>query len=154
MNPFKKGLAKITNRKKLNGTLTNVIKKSDVFIGVSQKNVLSKDMVHSMNKNPIIIAMANPVPEIMPSDAKKAGAAIVATGRSDFPNQVNNLLAFPGIFRGALDSGAKKITTKMKIAAAIGIASIIKKPTPNNIIPSPLNKKVAPIVAKAVRNSK
>ena len=154
MNSFKKGLAKITNRKKLKGGLADALKATDVFIGVSQKNLVSKAMVRSMNEKPIIIAMANPIPEIMPKVAKEAGAAVIATGRSDFPNQVNNLLAFPGIFRGALDGGSKSITTKMKLAAATAIAKIVKKPTPANIIPSPLNTKVAPAVAKAVIKSK
>lgn len=154
MNPFKKELAKKTNRKKLTGTLSDVIKNTDIFVGVSQKNVVSQAMIRSMNPNPIIIAMANPIPEIMPDEAKRAGATIVATGRSDFPNQVNNLLAFPGIFRGALDSGTTKITTKMKLAAAQAIASIVQRPNAQMIIPSPLNKKVSTKVASAVKNAK
>ena len=153
MNMFKKELATITNRTKRKGALAGVIQNTDVFIGVSQKNLVTKQMVRSMNPRPSIIAMANPVPEIMPSEAKAAGAAIVATGRSDFPNQVNNLLAFPGIFRGALDAGAAKITTRMKLAAAVALAGVIKKPIARTIIPSSLNKEVVPIVARAVKKA-
>lgn len=118
------------------GTLSDAIQKADIFVGVSQPNVLTKEMVKSMNSNPVIFALANPNPEIMPDDAKSAGAAVVATGRSDFPNQVNNALAFPGIFRGALDNRVNKITDDHKIAAAKVIAEFVKSPHPDEIIPS------------------
>lgn len=118
------------------GSLSNAIKDADIFVGVSQPNVLSGDMIKTMNADPIIFALANPNPEIMPDEARSAGAAVVATGRSDFPNQVNNALAFPGIFRGALDNNVDKITDQHKIAAAEVIASFVKDPQPNEIIPS------------------
>lgn len=118
------------------GSLSNAIKDADIFVGVSQPNVLSGDMIKAMNADSVIFALANPNPEIMPDDAKSAGAAVVATGRSDFPNQVNNALAFPGIFRGALDNNVEKITDQHKIAAAEVIASFVKDPQPNEIIPS------------------
>jgi malate dehydrogenase (oxaloacetate-decarboxylating) len=137
------------------GSLKDAMKEADVFIGVSGPNLVTKEMVKSMNKYPIVFAMSNPVPEIMPDEAKKAGAYIVGTGRSDFPNQINNLLAFPGIFRGAFDGKAKKITEKMKISASYAIANYIteKKLSPTYIIPSALDKNVAKTVAKAVKNS-
>jgi malate dehydrogenase (oxaloacetate-decarboxylating) len=137
------------------GTLKDAMKGSDVFIGVSGPNLVSKEMVKSMNKYPIVFAMSNPIPEIMPDEAKQAGAYIVGTGRSDFPNQINNLLAFPGIFRGAFDGKAKKITEKMKISASYAIANYIpeKKLSPDYIIPSALDKNVAKVVANAVKNS-
>ncbi len=153
LNKFKQEIAKATNISKKTGSLADAVKEADVFIGVSAKNVLSREMITSMAGKPIIFAMANPEPEIMPNDAKEAGAFIVATGRSDFPNQVNNALAFPGIFRGALDARAKRITTKMKIRAAESIASLVSRPSPERIIPSPLDKKVVDAVAKAVRKA-
>jgi len=134
-------------------TLADAITNSDIFIGLSGPAIVSPEMVRRMNKNPIVFAMANPIPEIMPEQAKKAGAFIVATGRSDYPNQVNNLLAFPGIFRGALDAGVRQITEQMKIEAAKTIASIVpeKSLAPDFIIPSTFDKKVAPAVAKSVK---
>ena len=152
MNPYKKDIARITNKRKEAGSLVDVIKGADVFIGVSVAKCVTEEMVKSMNKNAIIMAMANPEPEIMPELAKKAGARIVCTGRSDFPNQVNNLLAFPGIFRGALDVRATDINTEMKIAAATAIASLIPEEelSEDNIIISPFDKRVAPRVASAV----
>ena len=152
MNPYKEDIAKLTNRQKEAGNLADVIKGADVFIGVSVAGCVTEDMVSSMNKDAIIMAMANPTPEIMPDLAKKAGARIVCTGRSDFPNQVNNLLAFPGIFRGALDVRATDINIEMKIAAAKAIASLISDEELNedNIIASPFDKRVAPRVAAAV----
>ncbi len=150
--PAKMDLANITNRHGLNGTLADALKGADVFIGVSVANVLTEPMVKSMHK-PIIFAMANPIPEIMPDDAKKWGAFIIATGRSDFPNQVNNVLAFPGIFRGALDAKAKRITNEMKLAASHALAAYVKHPTVENIIPSVLDKNVAKIVADAVKKA-
>lgn len=152
MNPYKEDIARIINKRKEAGSLVDVIKGADVFIGVSVAKCVTEEMVKSMNKDAIIMAMANPEPEIMPELAKKAGARIVCTGRSDFPNQVNNLLAFPGIFRGALDVRATDINTEMKIAAATAIASLIPEEelSEDNIIISPFDKRVAPRVASAV----
>lgn len=152
MNPYKDEIAKITNLTKEKGGLADVLKGADVFVGVSVANCVTEEMVKSMNKDAVIMAMANPTPEIMPDKAKAAGARIVCTGRSDFPNQVNNLLAFPGIFRGALDVRAKDITIEMKIAAAKAIASLIdeKDITEDNVIASPFDERVAPTVARAV----
>lgn len=121
-----------------------------MFIGVSKGGIVSSEMIRGMNKRAIVFAMANPEPEIMPGDAKAAGAEIVATGRSDFPNQVNNVLAFPGVFRGALDVRAKRITNKMKIAAAHALAGMINSPSEEKILPSPLDKGVVPAIARAV----
>lgn len=132
------------------GFFAGAVKDTDVFIGVSAPNILTKEMVRSMAPDPIIFAMANPIPEIDPALAEKAGAKVVATGRSDFPNQINNVLAFPGIFRGALDVKATKISDNMKMAAALALANCVKKPTCQNIIPSPLDDRVSKIVAKAV----
>jgi malate dehydrogenase (oxaloacetate-decarboxylating) len=149
----KSELARITNSDNLEGGLKEAIKESDIFIGVSKAGLLNKELVESMNKDSIVFAMANPTPEIMPDEAKQGGARIIATGRSDFPNQVNNVLAFPGIFRGALDCGAKRITERMKIAAAEAIASVVSNPTPEEIIPSPFNKEVVPAVSDAVKKA-
>lgn len=148
----KKELAKITNSKDIAGGLADAIVGADVFIGVSAPNVLSKDMVRSMNKDAIVFAMANPTPEIMPEEALEAGAAIVGTGRSDYPNQINNVLVFPGLFKGALRAKSKKITEEMKIAAAEGLASLIKDEElrKDYIIPDPFDKRVAEAVATAV----
>ncbi len=131
-------------------TLEHALKDADIFIGVSKADLLTPAMVKSMAKDPIIFAMANPNPEILPDEAKKAGAAVVATGRSDFPNQVNNALAFPGIFRGALDNGVHKITEQHKIAAAEAIAGLVDKPTANKIIPTVLEPKLVPTIAKVI----
>lgn len=152
LNPAKEEMAKITNRSMKKGSLADVIKGVDAFIGVSAPGVLTQDMIRSMAKDPLIFAMANPVPEIMPDAAKSAGAAVVATGRSDFPNQVNNVLAFPGIFRGALDVRAKDINEEMKLAAAYAIAGAVDddKRSADYIIPDSFNEKVAPAVAAAV----
>jgi len=150
LNPAKQGMLKVTNKEGLSGTLSDAMKGADVFIGVSVGNQVDVGMVKSMADDSIVFAMANPDPEIMPEDAYKGGAKIVATGRSDLPNQVNNALGFPGIFRGALDVRASAITEGMKVAAAHGIASLILEPDPNNFIPSPLDGKVVPAVAKAV----
>lgn len=151
MNAVKEELAKITNIEKKQGNLVEAIQKADVFIGVSQPRLVTQEMVSSMNKDAIIFAMSNPEPEIMPDLAKAGGAKIIATGRSDFPNQVNNVLAFPGIFRGVLDCRAKKITTKMKVAAAEALANYVEDLSFEKIIPNPLDKKVGEIVAEAVR---
>lgn len=148
----KKELAEITNSKDIAGGLADAIVGADVFIGVSAPNVLSKDMVRSMNKDAIVFAMANPTPEIMPEEALEAGVAIVGTGRSDYPNQINNVLVFPGLFKGALRAKSKKITEEMKIAAAEGLASLIKDEElrKDYIIPDPFDKRVAEAVATAV----
>ena len=141
-----------TNPDNLTGGLEDAMRGTNVFIGVSVADLVSKDMVRSMAKDPIILAMSNPDPEILPADAKEAGARIVGTGRSDFPNQVNNVLGFPGIFRGTLDVRARKITTEMKIAAAKALADCVLPEELNEefIIPNPLDKTVAQKVAKAV----
>lgn len=152
MNEVKDEVAKMTNKDNIEGTLEEVIQDSDVFIGVSVGGALTKEMVESMNDDPTIFAMANPDPEIMPDDAKEAGAKVIGTGRSDFPNQVNNVLAFPGIFRGALDVRATRINERMKIAAAEAIAELVAedKVSPDYVIPDPFDKRVAPAVAAAV----
>jgi malate dehydrogenase (oxaloacetate-decarboxylating) len=152
LNPVKAEMASLTNHEKRRGTLADVLKGADVFIGVSGPNCVTPEMVKSMAHDPILFPMANPVPEIMPYDAVKAGAAVVGTGRSDFPNQINNVLAFPGIFRGALDVRASDINDEMKIAAAHAIASFVPedKLAPDFIIPSALDRNVAGAVAKAV----
>lgn len=152
MNKVKSEVAKYTNRDKAAGSLADVIKDADVFIGVSVEGALTKEMVQSMKKDPIIFAMANPNPEIKPQDAKAAGAKVIGTGRSDFPNQVNNVLAFPGIFRGALDVRATHINEKMKQAAVHAIAGLIDEHELNAdyVIPRPFDPRVAPAVAAAV----
>lgn len=152
MNPAQIEIAKETNREFVRGTLKEAIDSADIFIGVSAPNVLTKELVQTMNEKPIVFAMANPIPEIFPEDALEAGAAVVGTGRSDFQNQVNNVLAFPGIFRGALDVRATDVTEEMKLAAAYGIANIItdEERNENYVIPNPLDKRVVPSVAAAV----
>ena len=152
LNKEKEEMAKITNRDHEAGTLAEVLKGADVFIGVSTPGCVTQDMVRSMNENPILFPMANPTPEIMPDLAKEAGAAVVGTGRSDFPNQLNNVLAFPVIFRGALDVRASEINDEMKIAAAKAIASFVTDDllSADYIIPSALDKNVATAVAEAV----
>ena len=148
----RQNLAKITNKENLKGDLSVAIKNADVFIGVSAPDILNEEIVKTMNSDAIVFAMANPTPEIMPDKAKNAGARIVGTGRSDFPNQINNVLVFPGIFRGALDANATEITENMKLAAAKALAEHIKESELNeeNIIPSALDKSIAFEVAKAV----
>lgn len=152
MEWHKKELAETFNKEDIRGNLSDAVKGADVFIGVSKGNLLTTDMVKSMNKDAIIFAMANPTPEILSDVAKQAGAKVVGTGRSDFPNQVNNVLAFPGIFRGALDAKARKITKNMKIAAAKAIAGVISDDELNadNILPKPFDKRVKVAVSKAV----
>ena len=152
LNEAKAEMAKITNKNKLTGSLADAMVGSDVIFGLSGPGIVSQDMVKSMNKDPFIFVMSNPTPEIFPDEAKTAGAAVVGTGRSDFPNQINNVLAFPGVFRGALDVRASDINDEMKIAAAYAIANLIdeKDLTPDYIIPEPFDKRVAPAVAKAV----
>ena len=147
-----KAIAEITNKENLTGTLTDAMRGADVFIGVSAPGIVSEEMVKSMAEDAIVFPMANPTPEIMPDLAKKAGARVVGTGRSDFPNQINNVLAFPGIFRGALDCRAGCINEEMKVATSYALASLISEEELNeeNIIPSALNKSVATVVAAAV----
>lgn len=151
LNPIKISMAKRTNRNKERGDLKDALRGSDVFIGLSGPGLVTEDMVRAMNKKPIIFAMANPEPEILPNLAKRAGAFVVATGRSDFPNQVNNVLAFPGIFRGALDNNVRQITPKMLLAAAQNLAKLVKKMNQDNILPNPFDKRVVPAVAKAIK---
>ena len=145
-------LAKLTGNTEKGG-LTEVIKNADVFIGVSAPKILTGEMVKTMNQDAIVFAMANPVSEIDPVEAKAAGVKVIATGRSDFANQINNVLAFPGIFRGALDAKAKKITDKMLLAAALALANFIEKPTAEYIIPSPFDRNITGVVAEAVRQA-
>lgn len=152
MNKFKEQIAEITNPEGIQGKLDEAIKGCDVFIGLSVGNVVSQEMVRSMAPDPIIFAMANPTPEIDPALAREAGAVVIGTGRSDYPNQINNVLAFPGVFRGALDTRASDINEEMKVAAALGIASLIEESelSPDYIIPKPFDPRVAPAVAAAV----
>lgn len=150
LNDEKKKLLAFTNHDNVSGSLEDALQGADIFIGVSKADLLSADMVKSMAKDPIIFAMANPTPEIMPEVAKAAGVAIMATGRSDFPNQVNNALAFPGIFRGALDNRVRKITDQHKIAAAEVIAGLVETPSAEMIIPSVLNERLVPEIAKVI----
>ena len=135
----------------INGSLDDAITDADIFIGVSKPGLLTPEMVAKMAKNPVVFALANPVPEIMPDIAKEAGVAVIATGRSDFPNQINNSLAFPGIFRGALDHGVKKITDEHKLAAAEALAALVEHPTADEVIPSPFDERVVPAVADVIR---
>ncbi len=155
LNPIKEEMAKITNQEHEKGSLAEVIKGADVFIGVSAPGTLTKEMVSTMAKDPIIFACANPVPEIFPDEAKAGGAAVVSTGRSDFPNQVNNVLAFPGIFRGALDVRASQINDEMKVAAAYAIAGIVsdEELNPDYILPAAFDSRVKDAVAKAVADA-
>lgn len=168
LNEMKKVISTITNaactgekydpnnercRNCVRGDLKDALTGADVFIGVSKGGVMIKEMVKLMNPDPIIFAMANPIPEIMPDEAKQGGAAIVGTGRSDFPNQINNVLAFPGVFRGALDAKAKVINNEMKIAAANALANCVENPTAERIIPSPFDKDVAKKIAEAVKKA-
>ena len=152
MNPAQAAMAEVTNKDKQTGALAEIMKGKDVFIGVSAPNIVTAEMVASMAKDPIVFAMANPTPEIMPDEAKKGGVRVMATGRSDYPNQINNVLVFPGIFRGALDAKATAITEEMKIAAARAIASIVTDEELNEeyIIPGAFDERVAKVVAKAV----
>ena len=152
LNPAQVELSKVTNPEKKRGGLADVIKGADAFLGVSRPGLLTGDMVRSMAKEPVVFAMANPTPEIFPDEAFAAGAAVVATGRSDFPNQVNNCLGFPGIFRGALDVRARRINEEMKLAASEALASLVTDAelSKDYIIPSALDERVVPAVARAV----
>ncbi|MFZ1483525.1 MAG: NADP-dependent malic enzyme [Candidatus Saccharimonadales bacterium] len=150
LNDSKKRLLEFTNLGNASSSLEEVLMGADVFIGVSQAGIVTADMVKSMAKDPIIFALANPDPEILPEEAKNSGAAVVATGRSDFPNQVNNAIAFPGIFRGALDNGVTQITEAHKIAAAETIASLVESPTRETVIPSVFDERLVPAIAKVI----
>lgn len=150
LSPVKQALLGFTNIENSSGTLQDVLGGADLFIGVSQPNLITGADVARMAKDPIILALANPIPEIHPEEARKGGAAIIGTGRSDLPNQVNNVLAFPGLFRGALDARAKRFTGKMKIAAAKALAEVITDPTPELILPNPLDPTIGTLVSKAV----
>jgi len=152
MNPYKEGIARVTNKRRIAGGLKEAIVGADVFIGVSKAGIMTKEMVRTMAPDAVIFAMANPVPEIMPDEAKEAGAKVVATGRSDFANQINNVLAFPGVFRGALDVRARDINEDMKLAAVRAISSLIsdEELSPDYVIPGPFDSRVAPAVAAAV----
>tara|TARA_B100000579_G_scaffold125150_1_gene100854 strand:+ start:1012 stop:2181 length:1170 start_codon:yes stop_codon:yes gene_type:complete len=151
LNSVKKKLLSYSNKEDRKGSLSDALVGADVFIGVSKGNVVTPEDIRRMAKDPIIFAMANPTPEIMPEEALGAGAKVIGTGRSDFPNQVNNVLVFPGIFRGALDGRAKTINNKMKIAASEALAACVNAPTPAQILPHPLDRTVAPAIAKMVR---
>ena len=146
-------MVKVTNLQKKTGLLKDALVGADIFVGVSAPNIVSEEMVASMNKDAILFAMANPVPEIMPDVAKKAGAKVVGTGRSDFPNQVNNVVAFPGIFKGALEGRATQITEEMKLATAKAIASLVPDEdlNENNILPEAFDPRVADVVSQAVK---
>jgi len=150
LNPHKVSLAKLTNPRKIKGDLSHAIKGADVFLGVSGKGLLKVEHVRSMAPRSIVFAMANPEPEILPNEARRAGAEVIATGRSDYPNQINNSLVFPGIFRGALDKGVKKIKTGTKLRAARALAALVKSPTADKIIPDMLDPRVTSAVARAV----
>ena len=151
LTAIKKEILKITNRENITGSLYDALKGSDVFIGVSKGNLLKASDIKTMTKKAIIFAMANPTPEIMPNEALRAGAAIVASGRSDFPNQINNVLVYPGIFKGAIESRISEITDEMKIAAAEALAAVVKRPTAEKIIPDLFDKKVVLAVSNAVK---
>lgn len=151
LNDSKKEIALVTNKGLIKGDISNALKGADIFIGVSKPNLLTSEMVRTMAKGSIIFAMSNPDPEIMPEDAIKGGAKIIATGRSDYQNQINNVLVFPGIFKGVLEARATKITNEMKLAAAVSLAGLVKKPGPANIIPKVFEKNVAKVIANAVK---
>lgn len=150
LNAAKQNILQISNRDNVDGKLEDAIKEADIFLGLSVAGALTQEMVKSMGSDPIIMAMANPTPEIMPEDAKNAGARIIATGRSDYPNQVNNVLGFPGIFRGLLDKNKTEVTTEMKINAAEAIASLIDEPNEDLIIPNPFDERVVEVVSGAI----
>ena len=155
LNWAQKAMCEVTNLDNLTGSLQDAMKNADIFIGVSAPGIVSKEMVASMNKDAILFAMANPTPEIMPDEAKAAGAKVVGTGRSDFPNQVNNVVAFPGIFKGALEGRATQITEKMKLAAALAISGLVSldELNENNILPQAFDPRVADVVSQAVKDN-
>jgi malate dehydrogenase (oxaloacetate-decarboxylating) len=150
LNPAKRELAHATNRAGRSGGLAEALRDADVFIGLSQPNLVTPAMLRTMHQHPIVFALANPVPEIMPDAARAGGAVVVGTGRSDFPNQINNVLAFPGVFRGALDANATVINAEMKVAAARALAGAVLEPTPERILPDPLDKQLAYRIGEAV----
>ena len=154
LNWMQESMMDVTNLEHKTGSLADALKGADIFVGVSAPNIVTPEMVQSMNKDAIIFAMANPVPEIMPDVAKAAGAKVVGTGRSDFPNQVNNVIAFPGIFKGALEGRATQITEEMKLAAALAIANLIPEDEVNdvNILPEAFDERVADVVSQAVKD--
>lgn len=152
LNAYKKQLLLFTNHNNKEGSLQDALAGADCFIGVSKGNILNKEDISMMAKDPIIFALANPIPEIMPEEAKEGGALIVGTGRSDFPNQINNVLVFPGIFKGALEARAPRITAEMKIAAAYALAGMVAEPDAENLLPNPFNPDVANVIADAVKN--
>lgn len=151
LNIYKERISKVTNKDKIEGGLKEAMVNADIFIGVSKPNVLTKEIVESMADDPIVFAMSNPLPEIHPDDAKAAGAAVIATGRSDYPNQINNVLVFPGVFKGVLEIRARKITEAMKIAAAESLAKMVENPSADKIIPGVFDKGVSDVVAEAVK---
>ena len=151
-NIFKMEIAQITNKRNISGSMEEAIKGADILMGLSRANLFKPEHIKSMNEKAIVFAMANPIPEIMPGQALKAGAAVVATGRSDFPNQINNVLGFPGIFRGALDNNVTKITPEMKLRVAKNLAALVKKPTKNCIMPSPFDRRVVRAVSAAIKD--
>jgi len=151
LGPAKRELAKITNSKNKKGDLASAMREADVFIGVSGPGIATEAMVRSMNQDAIVFALANPIPEIMPPAAKRGGAKVIATGRSDFPNQLNNSQVFPGVFRGALDNRVRRITDEMKLRAARAIASLIPHPTSTNIVPNMFDKRLVKTVAAAIK---
>ena len=155
LNWMQKQMAEVTNLEGKTGTLADALVGADIFVGVSAPGIVSKEMVASMNKDAILFAMANPVPEIMPDLAKEAGAKVIGTGRSDFPNQVNNVIAFPGIFKGALEGRASQITEEMKLATAKAIASLVsdEELDENHILPEAFDPRVADVVSRAVKES-
>jgi malate dehydrogenase (oxaloacetate-decarboxylating) len=153
LNPHKREMAAHTNRRGLTGGLSDALRGAHVFIGLSQANLVTPEMVRTMHPHPIVFAMANPTPEILPDAARAGGAVVVGTGRSDFPNQINNVLAFPGVFRGALDACATAVNEEMKLAAAHALASYVIEPTPERVLPDPLDKKVAYQVGTAVADA-
>lgn len=150
MDPHKAKLAEVTNTNNIDGSMHDALNGADIVIGLSQANILKSEDIKTMNHNPIVFALSNPTPEIMPDEAKAGGASVIATGRSDFANQINNVLVFPGIFRGALDAGVTAITDQMKLAAAQAIADLVENPNAEHIIPDVLDKRVVPAVAAAI----
>lgn len=152
MDPYKAKLAEVTNKNDRTGSMQDALNNADIFIGLSSANLLNADDIKTMSKDPIVFGLSNPTPEIMPDEAKAGGAAVVATGRSDFANQINNVLVFPGIFRGALDAGVPAITDDMKLAAAQALAALVEAPDADHIIPDVLDKRVVPAIAAAIHN--
>lgn len=151
LNQTKKDILKITNPRNIKGSLTDALPGSDIFIGVSKGNVINSEHVRSMSQNPIIFALSNPTPEIMPDEARRGGAIVVATGRSDFPNQINNVLVYPGVFKGAIEARSSKITESMKLSAAKALALVVKKPSRDKVIPDVFDKKVVGAISQAIK---